>query len=106
MGTVKIKYWPTLIDFGKELDGFYNRTNLKKRGHKHTSALATTGDCEDTNIPVKYPVQNFGLLLLRSMLCIDFPLVLVGISCFAALLSIAFNQFSARLPPSPARGEQ
>jgi hypothetical protein len=51
-------------------------------------------------------VQNFGLLLWRSMLCIDFPLVLLGISCFAALLSIAFNQFSARLPSSPARGEQ
>merc|ERR1712100_90132 len=56
--TVKIKYWPTLIDFGKELDGFYNRTNLKKRGHKHTSALATTGDCEDTNTPVKYPAPD------------------------------------------------
>jgi hypothetical protein len=46
-------------------------------------------------------VQNFGLLLWRSMLGIDFPLVLLGISCFAALLSIAFNQFSARLPSSP-----
>jgi len=56
--TVKIKYWPTLIDFGKELDGFYNRTNLKKRGHPHTSALATTGDCEDTNTPTKYPAPD------------------------------------------------
>merc|ERR1712159_715274 len=56
--TVKIKYWPTLIDFGKELDGFYNRTNLKKRGHPHTSALATTGDREDTNTPTKYPAPD------------------------------------------------
>merc|ERR1712159_603726 len=56
--TVKIKYWPTLIDFGKELDGFYNRTNLKKRGHPHPSALATTCDCEDTNTPTKYPAPD------------------------------------------------
>jgi len=56
--TVKIKYWPTLIDWGKELDGDYNRTNVKKRGDAHTAALAATGDCEDTNTPTKYPAPD------------------------------------------------
>lgn len=56
--TVKIKYWPTLLDWGKELDGDYNRTNLKKRGHAHTAALTASGDCEDTNTPIKYPAPD------------------------------------------------
>merc|ERR1711907_288275 len=53
--TVKIKYWPQLIDFGKATDGSYNRTNVKLRGALHTSNIATCGDCEDTNTPSKFP---------------------------------------------------
>merc|ERR1712167_254301 len=30
--SVRIKYWPQLIDSGKELDGSYNRTNVKLLG--------------------------------------------------------------------------
>jgi len=55
--TVKIKYWPQLID-GVEKDGSYNRTNLKVRGAIHTSNIATCGDCEDTNTPTKFPAPD------------------------------------------------
>jgi len=53
--TVKIKYWPQLLDPGKETDGSYYRTDWKKRGDVHTSNIATCGDCEDINTPTKYP---------------------------------------------------
>merc|ERR1711998_8218 len=57
--TVKIKYWPQLIDFGKEHDGSYNRTNLKLRGATYTDNIAMCGDCEDTaaatDSNVRYP---------------------------------------------------
>jgi len=56
--TVKIKYWPQLIDFGKATDGSYNRTNVKLRGALHTSNIATCGDCEDTNTPSKFPAPD------------------------------------------------
>merc|ERR1711907_463475 len=56
--TVKIKYWPQLIDFGKETDGTYNRTNLKIRGAGHTTNIPTCGDCEDTNTPTKFPAPD------------------------------------------------
>merc|ERR1712100_178628 len=56
--TVMIKYWPQLIDSGKELDGSYNRTNLKTRGAIHTNNIQTCGDCEDTNTPTKYPAPD------------------------------------------------
>merc|ERR1711988_1235669 len=56
--TVKIKYWPQLIDFGKETDGAYNRTNLKIRGAGHTTNIPTCGDCEDTNTPTKFPAPD------------------------------------------------
>merc|ERR1712072_290322 len=55
--TVKIKYWPQLID-GVEKDGSYNRTNLKVRGAIHTSNIATCGDCEDINTPTKFPAPD------------------------------------------------
>merc|ERR1711998_243801 len=50
--TVKIKYWPQLIDFGKATDGSYNRTNVKLRGALHTSNIAT---CGDSRIPTPLP---------------------------------------------------
>jgi len=53
--TVKIKYWPQLLDFGKEHDGTYNRTNWKKRGDAHTANINNCGDCEDINTPSKNP---------------------------------------------------
>jgi len=56
--TVKIKYWPQLIDAGKATDGSYNRTNVKLRGALHTSNIATCGDCEDTNTPSKFPAPD------------------------------------------------
>merc|ERR1712216_1014341 len=56
--TVKIKYWPQLIDFGKETDGTYNRTNLKIRGAGHTTNIPTCGDCEDVNTPTKFPAPD------------------------------------------------
>merc|ERR1712093_584431 len=56
--TVKIKYWPQLIDFGKEHDGSYNRTNVKLRGALHASNIPTCGDCEDTNSPTKFPAPD------------------------------------------------
>merc|ERR1711968_350616 len=56
--TVKIKYWPQLMDFGKATDGSYNRTNVKLRGALHTSNIATCGDCEDTNTPSKFPAPD------------------------------------------------
>merc|ERR1719163_91379 len=56
--TVKIKYWPQLIDPGKEHDGAYNRTNLKIRGAPHTANIPTCGDCEDTFTPTKYPAPD------------------------------------------------
>merc|ERR1712159_362842 len=56
--TVRIKYWPQLIDFGKEHDGSYNRTNHKLRGAAHTAALTSCGDCEDTNTPSKFPAPD------------------------------------------------
>jgi hypothetical protein len=56
--TVKIKYWPQLIDFGKETDGSYNRTNLKIRGAGHTTNIPTCGDCEDVNTPTKFPAPD------------------------------------------------
>lgn len=46
--TVKIKYWPQLLDFGKEHDGTYNRTNYKQRGDAHTANINQCGDCLDT----------------------------------------------------------
>merc|ERR1711943_26978 len=56
--TVMIKYWPQLIDSGKELDGSYNRTNVKLRGALHTANIPTCGDCEDTNTPYKHPAPD------------------------------------------------
>merc|ERR1712072_1232725 len=46
--TVKIKYWPQLIDVGMEHDGDYNLTNFKLRSALHTSSISTSGDCMDT----------------------------------------------------------
>merc|ERR1711988_1448875 len=43
--TVMIKYWPQLIDAGKEFDGSYNRTNVKLRGAVHTTNIPTCGPC-------------------------------------------------------------
>merc|ERR1712216_574527 len=56
--TVKIKYWPQLIDSGKELDGSYNRTNLKLRGATYTDNIAACGDCMDTATDVRYPAPD------------------------------------------------
>merc|ERR1711881_710486 len=56
--TIKVKYWPQLIDFGKEHDGSYNRTNVKLRGALHASNIPTCGDCEDTNSPTKFPAPD------------------------------------------------
>jgi len=56
--SVMIKYWPQLIDSGKELDGSYNRTNVKLRGALHTANIPTCGDCEDTNTPYKHPAPD------------------------------------------------
>merc|ERR1711881_775091 len=56
--TVKIKYWPQLIDFGKEHDGSYNRTNLKLRGATYTDNIAACGDCMDTATDVRYPAPD------------------------------------------------
>merc|ERR1712146_828214 len=53
--TVKIKYWPTLV---QGHDGVYNRTNFKKRGAIHTANIATCGDCEDTNTPTKFAAPD------------------------------------------------
>jgi len=62
--TVMIKYWPQLIDAGKEHDGVYNRTNKKMRGALHTSNIQTCGDCQDEKAGTKtatpdqcYPCQ-------------------------------------------------
>merc|ERR1712159_67772 len=56
--TVKIKYWPQLIDFGKEHDGSYNRTNLKLRGATYTDNIAACGDCMDTATDVRFPAPD------------------------------------------------
>jgi hypothetical protein len=56
--SVKIKYWPQLIDFGKATDGDYHRINYKLRGALHSANIATCGDCEDTNTPTKYPAPD------------------------------------------------
>merc|ERR1711998_759802 len=56
--TVKIKYWPQLIDFGKEHDGSYNRTNLKLRGASYTDNIVACGDCEDTATLTRYPAPD------------------------------------------------
>merc|ERR1712010_336301 len=56
--TVKIKYWPQLIDFGKEHDGSYNRTNHKLRGATYTDNIAMCGDCEDTSSPTRFPAPD------------------------------------------------
>jgi hypothetical protein len=56
--TVKIKYWPQLLDPGREHDGSYNRTNWKLRGKQHTANIAPCGDCEDTNTPTKFPAPD------------------------------------------------
>jgi hypothetical protein len=56
--TVKIKYWPQLVDRYGIRDGVYNRTNLKTRGAIHTNNIQTCGDCEDTNTPTKYPAPD------------------------------------------------
>jgi len=56
--TVKIKYWPVLVDRYGIRDGVYNRTNLKTRGAIHTNNIQTCGDCEDTNTPTKYPAPD------------------------------------------------
>merc|ERR1711934_598556 len=55
--TVKIKYWPQLID-AAENDGVYNLSNHKSRGAIHTANIPTCGDCEDTNTPTKYPAPD------------------------------------------------
>merc|ERR1712010_135589 len=55
--TVKIKYWPQLID-AAENDGVYNLSNHKSRGAPHTANIPTCGDCEDTNTPTKYPAPD------------------------------------------------
>jgi len=56
--TVKIKYWPQLIDYGKEHDGSYNRTNHKLRGATYTDNIAMCGDCEDTSSTNRYPAPD------------------------------------------------
>jgi len=53
--TVKVKYWPQLIDDGKEFDGDYNRTDFKRRGALHTSSISTCGDCMDTGTTLSSP---------------------------------------------------
>jgi len=56
--TVKIKYWPTLNDPGREHDGTYNRTNWKQRGKAHTTNIVPCGDCQDTYTPNKFPAPD------------------------------------------------
>lgn len=51
--TVKIKYWPQLLDPGKEHDGSYNRTNKKLRGALALANIRPCGDCEDTSADAK-----------------------------------------------------
>jgi hypothetical protein len=54
--TVKIKYWPQLID-AAENDGAYNLSNHKSRGAIHTANIPTCGDCEDT-ATTKFPAPD------------------------------------------------
>lgn len=56
--TVKIKYWPQLIDVGMEHDGDYNLTNFKLRGALHTSSISTSGDCMDTGTTTASPLPS------------------------------------------------
>merc|ERR1712139_218080 len=56
--TVKIKYWPQLLDPCKEHDGSYNRSNHKLRGMAHATNIAKCGPCEDINTPHKYPAPD------------------------------------------------
>jgi hypothetical protein len=56
--TVKIKYWPQLIDVGMEHDGDYNLTNFKLRSALHTSSISTSGDCMDTGTTTASPLPS------------------------------------------------